>query len=811
MAKIRTLRSISEDEPASPEMHRDYGATRSGGGLSLGAQDAEAGGRPSSAAHAHQLRLWVVGLVVVVCLATLTGMVGKHPRGGADGGLAGVAGEDGAEQVVVSGSTRGPRQVYQTSYGLGHAMKRIKVETSAPLTADSFFTYGHDDEAVPSEDEADLEHHRHDLVRLAREYAPYLRPSRSSLAERSKRERVFRASTKQAPAARTLSIDRTVTRQKIVGFGGAFTEAAALQYRKLSDLSRRLLLDLYFSVAGLGYTIGRVHMNSCDFCEASYSFDDVAGDLSLEHFDDEVTHDRAAMLPFLQHAQAVVGAREDGARLKVLVSPWSPPAWMKAPVHGNASMTGSADPSGLSDDARVQRAWAEYFVRFIRAYGRQGVPVWAVTVQNEPEFAAPWEACKFNSSYEALFVAEHLGPVLREALPGVKILGFDHNKDHVHAWAQELWREGSPSSAFVDGVAYHWYAGGMDRRLDGTLGYSNLWRAREEARRAGERDGAEKLLIGSEGCNCPGVAKSGAQAVFRAERIAHNMLADLGAGSQAWVDWNLLLDAEGGPNHLGNVCDAPAVLSPADSRSFLLQPMFFYAWHLQSFVPPGSRPVKLSWQPRAPAAAAAAPAEGAAPRRGSAVAGMEVAVAPCEGRARQRWTRLSDGRVRAEDGAEGAALCVGGANDPGLGGVLLVDCDDAELVGRFEERPGGELRLLAGGEKAEATSQCLAPAPGVPLDFAAAQVGECRQRWAAAEGDGPREFRLADGAACLTAGPPALRAGAFLAPDGALVLVVLNEGDEDVALEISDQEGDDASGALFEAAVPSRSIQTYVL
>lgn len=238
--------------------------------------------------------------------------------------------------------------------------------------------------------------------------------------------------------------------QEIVGFGGAFTEATAINFYKLPEDVQDKIIEQYFGKDGIGYTLGRIHINSCDFSLQSYSFDNIAGDYDLTYFDSEVTHDNAYILPFIRLAMAA-----SPNPIKLLASPWSPPAWMKTPdKFGNQSMLGSAAPNGLLDNPRVKVAWARYISKFITAYGNKGVPVWSVTPQNEPEFAAPWEACTYTAEYERDFIVNYLGPVLRAEHPELLILGFDHNKDHLLAWTNTLMK-GEKERKFVDGMAFH--------------------------------------------------------------------------------------------------------------------------------------------------------------------------------------------------------------------------------------------------------------------------------------------------------------------------------------------------------------------
>lgn len=257
------------------------------------------------------------------------------------------------------------------------------------------------------------------------------------------------------PNGKVLATDWTTTYQEIVGFGGAFTEAAAINWRLLNDADRAEVIRLYFSgpsEGGHGYTLGRVPINSCDFSPASYNFDNVTDDIELAKFDMHVQHDvDSGIIGMIQAAQDTIEKR--GSKLNLFASPWSPPAWMKEPVNGRQSMTLSATPNGLLQS--MQRSWAKYFSKFITAYKSHGIDIWGVTVQNEPEAAVGWEACLWTPQYQAEFVKNHLGPVLNTEQPGVKIIGFDHNKDHVLLWAKGLYAD-PEARKYFDGIGVHW-------------------------------------------------------------------------------------------------------------------------------------------------------------------------------------------------------------------------------------------------------------------------------------------------------------------------------------------------------------------
>jgi glucosylceramidase len=165
-----------------------------------------------------------------------------------------------------------------------------------------------------------------------------------------------------------------------------------------------------------------------------------------------------------------------------------------------------------------------------------------VTVQNEPEFPAPWEACSYDPESQGAFIANHLGPALAESHPNTKILIFDHNKDHIVNWARRLLSPENPASQYVSGTAYHWYAGGMDRLLDGAQGAPNMHRIISELDAMNVDQGGH-VLINTEACHCPTTGYAGGDlniAWSRASRNAHTILADLAAGSNGFIEWNLM-------------------------------------------------------------------------------------------------------------------------------------------------------------------------------------------------------------------------------------------------------------------------------
>jgi glucosylceramidase len=350
-------------------------------------------------------------------------------------------------------------------------------------------------------------------------------------------------------------VDPTRHFQALEGFGGAFTEAAAVTWQALDPQRRQdFLRDCFDPQHGHGYTMCRVHMNSCDFALGNYAHVETPGDVALQGFN--IDRDRQALLPLIQAAQ-----RAAGQPLKLLASPWSPPAWMKS--NGQMNHGGKLLP-------QYRDAWAQCFVRFIQAYAAEGVPIWGVTVQNEPEATQRWDSCLYSAEEERDFVRDHLGPALAAAgLGHVKILIWDHNRDRLVERTSVVYADPA-AAAYVWGAGFHWYGEDHFEQLQLT---HDAW--------------PDKQLLFTEGCQ-EGGPHTGEWAL--AERYAHSMINDLNRWTVGWIDWNLLLDDSGGPNHVGNLCSAP-VLADRTSGKLLHQSSFWAIGHFARFIRPGARRV----------------------------------------------------------------------------------------------------------------------------------------------------------------------------------------------------------------------------
>lgn len=349
-----------------------------------------------------------------------------------------------------------------------------------------------------------------------------------------------------------LNVYSDLIEQEIQGFGGAFTEATAHTYAGLSKEVQADFVESYFGENGLKYNLCRIPIHSCDFGLGNYTYIE-EGDSELTTF--SLAHDEEEILPLIKAAQDC-GKEE----IVFLSSPWSPPAFMKD--------TGKMNHGGKLLPEYYQ-AWANYYVKFIQEYAKRGVKIAYITVQNEPMATQTWDSCIYEAQEEGSFVARYLGPTLAAAgLGHVEIFIWDHNKEEMYQRIKETFAVGG-CSEYVAGIAMHWYTGDHF-----------------DAIRATQKAFPDKKVFFTEGC----VEYSrfeGASDVQNAEMYAHDMLGDLKAGGNAFIDWNMLLDVQGGPNHVGNFCAAP--IMEDGEGGIEKRATYYYIGHFSRFIQKGAK------------------------------------------------------------------------------------------------------------------------------------------------------------------------------------------------------------------------------
>ncbi|MEE1199785.1 MAG: hypothetical protein U0L09_03955, partial [Christensenellales bacterium] len=307
------------------------------------------------------------------------------------------------------------------------------------------------------------------------------------------------------------------------GLGGAVTESAAHVFFQMPEDKREELLEYYFG-SGADYRYLRVTIDSCDFSIGHYEAMGDPDDRELASF--TLDHDEKEIIPFIRLAE-----KKAGRKLPLLLSPWSPPAFMK--TTGKRNGGGKLKPE-------YREMWAEYICRYIEGYMERGFEVKYMTVQNEPNATQAWDSCLYTGEDERVFVRDFLAPALKKHGLQVGVCIWDHNKERVYDRARETIRE--DTRELIEGIAFHIYTGDHFKALELL------------ARRF-----PEKKLIFTEGCMEYSRKDVGMDTWMHALRYAHEYIGDLDHGANIILDWNLYLDQQGGPNHVQNFCSAPVM------------------------------------------------------------------------------------------------------------------------------------------------------------------------------------------------------------------------------------------------------------
>ncbi|MCC9018325.1 glycoside hydrolase family 30 protein [Flavobacterium lipolyticum] len=371
---------------------------------------------------------------------------------------------------------------------------------------------------------------------------------------------ILNSVSQQTKSTVSITIDPSKTDQTFLGIGGAITDASAEVFAKLSPKKQQEFLTAYYDKnKGIGYSLARTNMHSCDFSSESYTYIQ-EGDKELKTF--TIDHDKKYRIPLLKKAIATTGGK-----LTLFVSPWSPPAFMKDNndiLHGGVLLPEFA------------QSWANYYAKFIKAYEKEGIPVWGLTIQNEPMASQRWESCIYSPEAERDFLKNFLGPTLeKEGLGSKKIIIWDHNRGEMLEKRANLVFSDPEVSKYAWGIGFHWY----ETWNGGSPKFESVGKVHEAF--------PNKNLLFTEGC----IEKFDAskfQFWGNAERYGINMIHDFNNGTTGWTDWNILLDQNGGPNHVGNFCFAP-IHADTTKDELIYTPMYYYIGHFSKFIQPGAK------------------------------------------------------------------------------------------------------------------------------------------------------------------------------------------------------------------------------
>lgn len=380
-----------------------------------------------------------------------------------------------------------------------------------------------------------------------------------------------------------ISINPNQRYQTITGFGGSFTEASAYLLNKLTKANRDKILSAYFSEEGANYSLTRTHINSCDFSLGNYVYANVAGDKNLEHF--SIDEDKNDLIPMIKDAMRF---SKDG--FKIIASPWTAPPWMK---DNNDWRGGKLLPE-------YRGTWALYFSKYINAYKKEGINIWGVTVENEPlGNDKNWESMHFTPQEMTAFVKDYLGPQFeRDGLSHISILGYDQNRgEELEKWAKAMF-EDKLAAKYFGGTAVHWYASTYDY-FPASLQYTHQL-------------APAKHLINTEACVDAEVPRwkddnwywskettdwgwewaSEKEKYLHPKyvpvfRYANDIIGCLNNYVDGWIDWNMVLNKQGGPNWFKNWCTAPVIVDEEKDEVYFT-PLYYTMAHFSKFIRPGA-------------------------------------------------------------------------------------------------------------------------------------------------------------------------------------------------------------------------------
>ncbi|MGB0522264.1 MAG: glycoside hydrolase family 30 protein [Flammeovirgaceae bacterium] len=370
--------------------------------------------------------------------------------------------------------------------------------------------------------------------------------------------------------------------QTITGFGGSFTEASASLLNKMGTENRAKIIEAYFGESGARYSLTRTHMNSCDFSLSNYSYAPEA-DKALKNF--SIQEDQDDIIPMIKEAMA---KSKDG--FKIIASPWTAPPWMK----DNKKWVGGKLLPEYYD------TWALFFSKYLDAYKAEGIDIWAFTVENEPlGNGNNWESMHYTPQEMTDFVQNYLGPKLEADGKGqVKILGYDQNREHLKEWVDEMYKNDSTSKYYA-GTAIHWYA--------------STYEVFPEELQYAHQKAPNKHLIQSEACVDAEVPKWKDDAWYWSKeatdwgwdwapedqkkyhpkyvpvyRYARDIIGCLNNWVDGWVDWNMVLDKQGGPNWFKNWCVAPVIVDP-EADEVYFTPLYYTLSHFSRYIRPAAK------------------------------------------------------------------------------------------------------------------------------------------------------------------------------------------------------------------------------
>lgn len=376
-------------------------------------------------------------------------------------------------------------------------------------------------------------------------------------------------------AALRITLNPSQKFQHIKGFGGAMTDAAAINILSLSSGAQDQLLRQYFSTDGIEYRFVRVPVASCDFSTRLYTYADTPEDYDLQNFT-LAKEDVHMKIPLLQRAQAL-----SAQPLYLFASAWSAPAWLKT----NGALTGKGSLKG-KPGGKEHKTWAQYYIRFLEEYRKYNLSFWGLTSGNEPTAGEmtnySFQALGFTPETQRDWIALDLGPALHSSsFSKTQLMILDDNRLMLPHWAKVVLSD-IKAARYVHGIGVHWY---FDRLVPPDVTLTSTHHLYPDY-----------FLFATEACAGWSPVDRGVRlgSWDRAEDYAHDIIQDLNNYVTGWTDWNLALNQDGGPNWVKNFVDSPIIVDPSKDI-FYKQPTFYSMAHFSKFLWEESQRVGVSF------------------------------------------------------------------------------------------------------------------------------------------------------------------------------------------------------------------------
>lgn len=436
-----------------------------------------------------------------------------------------------------------------------------------------------------------------------------------------------------APTGNIVEIFPDSVKQTFKGIGTSFTESSAFVLAHLEPSLRKEVMEKIYGESGANFSIARTHIGSCDFSvEGKYAYVE-SGDELLETFtleEDKVGFSKEKyagikdenydLLNMIKEAQAIKKQQADPT-LNIIASAWTAPDWMKdiETWFIKGSEENNWQGTGGSLKPEYVSTYTDYLLKYLKAYASEGVDIWGLTPVNEPNGnSGQWESMHFSPETQRDFIKKYLGPQLKEHAPNVKLLIYDQNREHLKHWTDVILGD-KDAAQYVEGTAIHWY--------------SNTEKVYEDVLDEVHHKFPNHTIFHTEGCiddlgkpapngiedpigfqeknwfknddfwwnknatdwgyTAPWAAPTKADHPMYTpvHRYARNIIVSTDHWMSGWVDWNIVLDHQGGPNHAGNYCGAPIMINP-ETQEIYYTPIYHVLAQLSKTMRPGDKVIQ---------------------------------------------------------------------------------------------------------------------------------------------------------------------------------------------------------------------------